>query len=167
MWIDFSLDIDVIDPALAPASELLLQDSENSNLPSHYSCFMSLAGTPEPAGWTPRELHRILRGLAGLNFMYVRSVTEAVTGPLAHSAHVYFGGIRLFSSACRCSSFSGVDIVEVSPAYDTNGKLTIYYCLCMYLFELGFSFLFSLQTSRDYQRNCGEYRPRNDLHAHC
>ncbi|KDR85663.1 hypothetical protein GALMADRAFT_84702 [Galerina marginata CBS 339.88] len=41
-----SLDIDVIDPGLAPAT-----------------------GTPESGGWTPRELKRILRGLAGLNFV--------------------------------------------------------------------------------------------------
>ncbi|KAF8336573.1 arginase family-domain-containing protein [Cantharellus anzutake] len=41
-----SLDIDVIDPVAAPAT-----------------------GTPEPAGWTPRELNGILRGLAGLNFV--------------------------------------------------------------------------------------------------
>jgi len=41
-----SLDIDVIDPGLAPAT-----------------------GTPEPGGWTTRELKRIIRGLAGLNFI--------------------------------------------------------------------------------------------------
>ncbi|KAJ7281512.1 arginase family-domain-containing protein [Mycena rebaudengoi] len=41
-----SLDIDVVDPALAPAT-----------------------GTPEPGGWTTREVKRILRGLAGLNFV--------------------------------------------------------------------------------------------------
>jgi len=41
-----SLDIDVIDPGLAPAN-----------------------GTPEAGGWTTRELKRILRGLAGLNFV--------------------------------------------------------------------------------------------------
>ncbi|KAF8910072.1 Arginase/deacetylase [Gymnopilus junonius] len=41
-----SLDIDVIDPGLAPAT-----------------------GTPEAGGWTPRELKRIIRGLAGLNFV--------------------------------------------------------------------------------------------------
>ncbi|KAL0951705.1 hypothetical protein HGRIS_008380 [Hohenbuehelia grisea] len=41
-----SLDIDVIDPGLAPAT-----------------------GTPEAGGWTTRELKRILRGLAGLNFV--------------------------------------------------------------------------------------------------
>ncbi|RDB28755.1 putative agmatinase 1 [Hypsizygus marmoreus] len=41
-----SLDIDVIDPGLAPAT-----------------------GTPEPGGWTTRELKRILRGLVGLNFV--------------------------------------------------------------------------------------------------
>ncbi|KAH9965129.1 arginase family-domain-containing protein [Lactifluus volemus] len=41
-----SLDIDVIDPGLAPAT-----------------------GTPEPGGWTTREVKRIIRGLAGLNFI--------------------------------------------------------------------------------------------------
>ncbi|KAG2119035.1 arginase deacetylase [Suillus discolor] len=41
-----SFDIDTIDPSQAPAT-----------------------GTPEPAGWTGRETKRILRGLAGLNFV--------------------------------------------------------------------------------------------------
>jgi len=41
-----SLDIDVIDPGLAPAT-----------------------GTPEAGGWTTREVKRIIRGLAGLNFI--------------------------------------------------------------------------------------------------
>ncbi|KAF5368499.1 hypothetical protein D9758_002149 [Tetrapyrgos nigripes] len=41
-----SLDIDVIDPGLAPAT-----------------------GTPEAGGWTTREVKRILRGLAGLKFV--------------------------------------------------------------------------------------------------
>ncbi|KAG2159614.1 arginase family-domain-containing protein [Suillus bovinus] len=41
-----SFDIDTIDPGQAPAT-----------------------GTPEPAGWTSRETKRILRGLAGLNFV--------------------------------------------------------------------------------------------------
>lgn len=39
-----SLDIDVLDPAFAPGT-----------------------GTPEPGGWTTRELIRILRGIEGLN----------------------------------------------------------------------------------------------------
>ncbi|KAJ1309034.1 hypothetical protein OPQ81_004715 [Rhizoctonia solani] len=39
-----SIDIDVVDPALAPAT-----------------------GTPEPGGWTTREVKRIFRGLAGMN----------------------------------------------------------------------------------------------------
>ncbi|PQE28636.1 hypothetical protein CJF30_00010939 [Rutstroemia sp. NJR-2017a BBW] len=39
-----SIDIDVLDPGLAPGT-----------------------GTPEPGGWTMRELIRILRGLEGLN----------------------------------------------------------------------------------------------------
>ncbi|KII94050.1 hypothetical protein PLICRDRAFT_36283 [Plicaturopsis crispa FD-325 SS-3] len=41
-----SLDIDVIDPGLAPGT-----------------------GTPEIGGWTTREVKRIIRGLAGLNFV--------------------------------------------------------------------------------------------------
>ncbi|KAJ7359737.1 arginase deacetylase [Mycena albidolilacea] len=41
-----TLDIDVIDPGMAPAT-----------------------GTPEAGGWTTREVKRILRGLAGLNFV--------------------------------------------------------------------------------------------------
>ncbi|KAL5519478.1 hypothetical protein ACEPAH_1161 [Sanghuangporus vaninii] len=41
-----SLDIDVLDPAIAPAT-----------------------GTPEAGGWTAREVKRIIRGLAGLNFV--------------------------------------------------------------------------------------------------
>ncbi|TRM61274.1 hypothetical protein BD626DRAFT_570930 [Schizophyllum amplum] len=41
-----TLDIDVIDPAFAPAT-----------------------GTPEAGGWTVREMKRILRGLTGLNFV--------------------------------------------------------------------------------------------------
>lgn len=36
---------------------------------SEYS--FSIAGTPEVGGWTTREVKRILRGLSGLNFVYV------------------------------------------------------------------------------------------------
>jgi agmatinase len=59
-----SIDIDVIDPGLAPGT-----------------------GTPEPGGWTTRELIRILRGIEGLNVV-------------------------------------GADIVEVSPAYDSQAETT-------------------------------------------
>ncbi|KAG8779353.1 hypothetical protein FRC15_010232 [Serendipita sp. 397] len=41
-----SIDIDVIDPAFAPGT-----------------------GTPEPGGWTTREMKRLLRGLQGLNIV--------------------------------------------------------------------------------------------------
>lgn len=41
-----SIDIDVLDPGLAPGT-----------------------GTPEPGGWTSRELIRILRGVEGLNLV--------------------------------------------------------------------------------------------------
>ncbi|KAF2761790.1 arginase [Pseudovirgaria hyperparasitica] len=44
MPVYLSIDIDVIDPGLAPGT-----------------------GTPEPGGWTTRELIRILRGIEGLN----------------------------------------------------------------------------------------------------
>lgn len=33
-----------------------------------------LAGTPEAGGWTMREVKRVIRGLAGLNFVYVFSL---------------------------------------------------------------------------------------------
>ncbi|KEI38800.1 uncharacterized protein L969DRAFT_50068, partial [Mixia osmundae IAM 14324] len=59
-----SVDIDVVDPSMAPAT-----------------------GTPESGGFTSRELKKMLRGLVGLNFV-------------------------------------GMDLVEVSPAYDTNAELT-------------------------------------------
>ncbi|KAF7316047.1 hypothetical protein MIND_00122400 [Mycena indigotica] len=49
-----SFDIDTIDPAMAPAT-----------------------GTPEAGGWTTREVKRIMRGLAGLNFVGVDMVEVA------------------------------------------------------------------------------------------
>jgi len=59
-----SVDIDVLDPAFAPAT-----------------------GTPEVGGFTTREFKAILQGLRGLRVV-------------------------------------GADVVEVSPAYDTNAELT-------------------------------------------
>ncbi|CEJ93862.1 Putative Agmatinase [[Torrubiella] hemipterigena] len=59
-----SVDIDVLDPAFAPAT-----------------------GTPEPGGWTTREFIRILRGIEDLNLV-------------------------------------GADVVEVSPAYQSNAEET-------------------------------------------
>ena len=51
------------------------------------------AGTPEPGGWTTREVKRIIRGLAGLNFVYVlllqifsgRAIEESSKGALISS----------------------------------------------------------------------------------
>jgi agmatinase len=60
-----------------------------------------VAGTPEAGGWTTREVKRIIRGLAGLNFVYVVSVI-----------HFYI--------SVQCANDSGADIVEVAPAYDTG-----------------------------------------------
>lgn len=59
-----SVDIDVIDPGIAPGT-----------------------GTPEPGGWTTREMIQILRGIEDLNLI-------------------------------------GADVVEVSPAYDSNAEGT-------------------------------------------
>ncbi|RFU77822.1 proclavaminate amidinohydrolase [Trichoderma arundinaceum] len=59
-----SIDIDVLDPSYGPGT-----------------------GTPEPGGWSTRELLTILAGLEGLNII-------------------------------------GGDVVEVAPAYDTNGEIT-------------------------------------------
>ncbi|GAM82116.1 hypothetical protein ANO11243_000950 [Dothideomycetidae sp. 11243] len=55
-----SIDIDVIDPGLAPAT-----------------------GTPEPGGWTTRELIRVLRGIEGLNVVGadIVEVSPAYDGP--------------------------------------------------------------------------------------
>jgi agmatinase len=55
-----SVDIDVLDPGFAPGT-----------------------GTPEPGGWTTRELIRILRGLEGLNLVGadVVEVSPAYQGP--------------------------------------------------------------------------------------
>ena len=69
-----------------------------------YISYQVSAGTPEAGGWTTRELKRILRGLAGLNFVYVllsRSFSD-----------------RLLKIALKNR---GADIVEVAPAYD-NGE---------------------------------------------
>ncbi len=60
----FSFDVDVIDPAFAPAT-----------------------GTPEVAGLTPREALALIRSLAGMRF-------------------------------------TGYDVVEVSPPYDSRGEST-------------------------------------------
>ncbi|KAG8626008.1 hypothetical protein KVT40_006409 [Elsinoe batatas] len=55
-----SIDIDIIDPGLAPAT-----------------------GTPEPGGWSTRELIRVLRGIEGLNVVGadVVEVSPAYDGP--------------------------------------------------------------------------------------
>ena len=64
------------------------------------------AGTPEAGGWTTREVKRIIRGLAGLNFVFVPYGT-----PLFHDFTLHFS--------------SGADVVEVAPAYDHGRTLVI------------------------------------------
>ncbi|EKG19315.1 Ureohydrolase [Macrophomina phaseolina MS6] len=60
-----SVDIDVIDPGMAPAT-----------------------GTPEPGGWTTRELIRILRGIEGLNVVGadIVEVSPSYDGPGENTA---------------------------------------------------------------------------------
>ena len=63
--------------------------------------FAPATGTPEPGGWSMREMKRLLRGLAGLHLMCVFANRDiAIDEPQLHS---------------------GADIVEVAPAYD-HGK---------------------------------------------
>ena len=67
-----SLDIDVIDPSLAPATGTPEPGTHYIFSSADYAIYvytkMILSWA---AGWTPRELHRIIRGLAGLNFVSV------------------------------------------------------------------------------------------------
>ena len=58
-------DVLHLDPGLAPASEdISIFMDENYPPPIFFA-----AGTPEAGGWTVREVKRIIRGLAGLNFV--------------------------------------------------------------------------------------------------
>lgn len=104
----------LIHPWLPRVSLFILSPACDEGVVSDACC---TAGTPEPAGWTPREMHRILRGLTGLNFVYVLLLSRNQTYPILID--------RAFTS--------GVDIVEVSPAYDTNGTLYSHICsFCSY-----------------------------------
>lgn len=69
------------------------------------------AGTPEIGGLTTREVKRIIRGLAGLNFVYVS------TFPCERHL-ISMNTLFLFLLN------SGADVVEVAPAYD-HGKSDI------------------------------------------
>jgi agmatinase len=84
-----SLDVDVMDPSMVPAS-MSFQPSPRSSISYlvlrtlEFGPSWPVAGTPEAGGWTTREVRRVLYGLKGLNIV-------------------------------------GFDIVELAPAYDTNG----------------------------------------------
>ena len=78
-----SVDIDVLDPAFAPAT-----------------------GTPEPAGWTTRELLTILDGLSGMD----------VIGADVGTAQFVIPSTRL--------SILTLSLVEVAPIYDNPGETT-------------------------------------------
>lgn len=93
-----SVDIDVLDPAFAPGT-----------------------GTPEPGGWTTRELIRILCGLEGLNIVGadVVEVAPAYQGPgeetaLAAAQVVY----EIMSSMVKRGM---ADMGKEGPVYEKEG----------------------------------------------
>ena len=49
-----------------------------------YEAF-DIAGTPEAGGWTMREVKRIIRGLAGLNFVCAHSTFTAIHLDIQHT----------------------------------------------------------------------------------
>lgn len=87
------------DPGLAPGSEC--SPSPQLNVFNEF-----VAGTPEAGGWTSREVKRIIRGLAGLNFVSVFQKASSF-----HDFTLRFP--------------SGADIVEVAPAYDHGRAVAI------------------------------------------
>jgi len=92
-----SLDIDVIDPGLAPAT-----------------------GTPEAGGLTTREVKRIIRGLAGLNFVGADVVEVAPAYDHADitsiaAADIVHDFLSLFVSAEPPKSRSDRQPREVEP----------------------------------------------------
>ena len=96
-----SVDIDVIDPGLAPGT-----------------------GTPEPGGWTSRELIRILRGVEGLNVVGadVVEVAPAYDGvgeqtALAGAQVVY----EILTSVVKRGLVDMGKVAEV-PGYDARGR---------------------------------------------
>lgn len=95
----------MVDPGLAPASE---HKQQKHGLVSDFlkTFFKFVAGTPEAGGWTTREVKRIIRGLGGLNFVYVNRFHKLCSKP-----HISLTNVLLLSP-------SGADVVEVAPAYD-------------------------------------------------
>nr|GAT59518.1 agmatinase 1 [Mycena chlorophos] len=95
-----SLDIDVLDPSVAPAT-----------------------GTPEPAGWHARELKRIIRGLAGLNFVGADIVevspaydfAEVTTTVAADLVHDF---LSMFLSGAPQTSESRTNTNKIATAKD-------------------------------------------------
>lgn len=60
-------------------------------------------------GWTTREVKRIIRGLAGLKFMYVNFFPRNSEN---------FTLISIMNVPPSSALPSGADVVEVAPAYD-------------------------------------------------
>lgn len=67
---DHPLTLTLADPGLAPASEKTVPRACTA-FPQNVLFLFFVAGTPEVGGWTTREVKRVIRGLAGLNFVYV------------------------------------------------------------------------------------------------
>jgi agmatinase len=89
-----SFDIDTIDPGQAPAT-----------------------GTPEPAGWTGRETKRILRGLAGLNFVGADIVEVA-------PAYDNAGDITGILAAGLADDFLALFVTDEPPKRQVKRKKT-------------------------------------------
>jgi hypothetical protein len=66
----------VTDPGLAPASAFCVSIYAGFSLTFD---FLTIAGTPEAGGWTTREVKRIIRGLAGLNFVCAQLLFVSVS----------------------------------------------------------------------------------------
>lgn len=100
---EFLIDLlSALDPGLAPASRCF-----HAPTITDPQLILYTAGTPEAGGWTTREVKRIIRGLAGLNFVYV-SLPSFL--------------FLMFHLSLTCISANrGADVVEVAPAYD-HGK---------------------------------------------
>ena len=69
LFTDEKLIANSLDPGLAPASKSFFSHSTLMLVKVGGVHLLYPAGTPEPGGWTTRELKRIIRGLAGLNFV--------------------------------------------------------------------------------------------------
>lgn len=79
---------------------------------SNFQCFLA-TGTPEPGGWTSRELLEILRSLEGL---------EVVGADVVEVAPVYdtVGEITTFAAASIVNTL--IELMVAKPISSSNGQ---------------------------------------------